>query len=118
MSIISFAGIVRTLVAVGTVSEASMFEASVFAMPRSGVATSSWVSSWSSASSLASAGIGCGVGWRDVVFAWIGPDFASPGASPVAGCWVVDCCCSEAAGAAGAEGDGAGADASPPWVRW
>ena len=92
LSIISFAGIVRTLVAVGTVSEASMFEARVFAMPRNGVATSSWVSSWSSAWSLASAGIGCGVGCREVVFAWIGPaGLASAGPSPVAGCCVADC---------------------------
>ncbi len=60
LSIISFAGIVRTLVAVGTLSDASMFDARVFAIPRSGVATSSWVSSCSSVSSLASAGIGCG----------------------------------------------------------
>jgi ABC-type antimicrobial peptide transport system permease subunit len=43
-----------------------MFDARVFAMPRSGVATSSWVSSWSSAASFASAGIGCGAGWREV----------------------------------------------------
>ena len=42
LSIISFAGMVRTLVAVGIVSEASMLVASAFAMPRSGVTTSSF----------------------------------------------------------------------------
>jgi hypothetical protein len=126
LSIISFAGMVRTLVAVGTVSEASMFDASVFAIPRSGVATSSWVSSWSSAASFASAGIGCGAGWREVVFAWIGPDFASPGVSPVAGCCVDDCCwvgaCCETGACCPAgtccAGEPAGAGASPTCVRW
>ena len=41
LSIMSFAGTVRTLVAVGTVSDSSMFAARVFGMPRSGVTTSS-----------------------------------------------------------------------------
>ena len=41
LSIMSFAGTVRTLVAVGTESDSSMFAARVFGMPRSGVTTSS-----------------------------------------------------------------------------
>ena len=40
LSIISFAGMVRTLVAVGTVRLASMFAAIVLAMPRSVVTSS------------------------------------------------------------------------------
>src|SRR5690606_39954922 len=41
LSIISFAGMVRALVAVGTVSDWSMLAARVFGMPRSGVTLSS-----------------------------------------------------------------------------
>src|SRR5690606_21188125 len=61
LSIISFAGIVRTLVAVGTVSDWSMFAASVLVMPRSGV-TLSWSSASSSVGSVGGVGLGAGAG--------------------------------------------------------
>ena len=77
------------------------------------------------------AGIGCGVGWREVVFAWIGPDLASAGASPVAGCCVLDCPAGEVpdgadgddeagdgAAVAGVEVAGAAGDACPVCERW
>src|ERR687886_616244 len=66
LSIISFAGMVRTLVAVGIVSDASMFVASVFAMPRSGVTTSSDGLPVGEAGVGASAGIDCCFGPEDV----------------------------------------------------
>src|SRR5206468_8048248 len=59
LSIISFAGIVRTLVAVGIDSDASMLVASVFAMPRSGVTWSSFAVPACAAGVGASAGIAC-----------------------------------------------------------
>ena len=73
LSIMSFAGTVRTLVAVGTVRLASMLVASVLLMPLSAV-TSSWGSAGVSPSTTgvwavcgASAGIGCGFAGADVV---------------------------------------------------
>src|SRR3712207_4308003 len=68
LSIISFAGTVRTLVAVGTLRLASMFAASVFGMPRSGVTTSCGSSGAVAIGvvSGACAGIGCGFGCTEV----------------------------------------------------
>ncbi len=60
LSIISFAGTVRTLVAVGTERLASMLLARVFCMPLSGVTTSCSADSAAGAACGASAGIGCG----------------------------------------------------------
>src|ERR1700710_1584872 len=57
LSIISFAGMVRTLVAVGIDSEASMFVASDFAMPRNGVTWSSLAVAGRAAARGASAGM-------------------------------------------------------------
>ena len=75
LSIISLAGIVRTLVAVGTERLASMFAARDFDIPRSGVTT--LASSAGGADSVpvgfalaavgASAGIGCGLACTEVV---------------------------------------------------
>ena len=62
LSIISFAGMVRTLVAVGIDSEASMFVASAFAMPRSGVTWSSFAVAGRAAARGASAGIAASSG--------------------------------------------------------
>jgi len=62
LSIISFAGIVRTLVAVGTVSESSMLDARAFGMPLRTVTRSSSVL-WPAAEGTvlgACAGMGCG----------------------------------------------------------
>ena len=74
LSIISFAGIVRTLVAVGTVRLAFMFVTSALAMPRIGVTLFSGSVVPSAASAIAgavvrgaSAGIGCGFGSIEVV---------------------------------------------------
>ena len=66
LSIISFAGMVRTLVAVGTLSEASMFAARDFAMPLSGVTVFSAGSSASvdAAGTEVAAGACAGIGWR------------------------------------------------------
>src|ERR1700712_982832 len=58
LSIISFAGIVRTLVAVGMDSDASMLVARAFAIPRSGVTTSSLAAPDCTRWAGASAGIG------------------------------------------------------------
>src|SRR6187200_280929 len=61
LSIMSFAGIVRTLVAVGTLSDSSIFAARVFGMPRR---TVTWSSSaaWSAAEG-ATLGAWAGIGW-------------------------------------------------------
>src|SRR5690606_11634997 len=59
LSIISLAGMVRTLVAVGTVSDWSMFAARVLGMPRSGV-------TFSCSSAGAASSFDCGLG------AWAG----------------------------------------------
>src|SRR5215212_9789391 len=67
LSIISFAGMVRTLVAVGIVRLWSMFTDRVFAMPRRGVVTSSGVSPACILTAGASAGIGWARGAIDVV---------------------------------------------------
>ena len=67
LSIRSFAGIARTLVAVGTVSDASMFDASALAMPLSGATTASSVASDGVAIPGASAGMGALLGPADVV---------------------------------------------------
>src|SRR3954463_3024935 len=73
LSIMSFAGTVRTLVAVGTVRLWSMLVASVLLMPRSGL---TWFSGsaagWSVTTGVlavcgASAGIGCGLAGAELV---------------------------------------------------
>src|SRR5690554_5671342 len=72
LSIMSFAGTVRTLVAVGIDRLMSMFLDTVRATPRSGVTfgSSDAVASVSTGAFLrASAGIGAFFGWRAVVFA-------------------------------------------------
>ena len=76
LSIISFAGTVLTLVAVGTWRLASIFEARAFAMPRRGLTTSPASSTGSSSSVMmavgevgASAGMGASLGLIEVVFA-------------------------------------------------
>jgi hypothetical protein len=74
LSIMSLAGMVRTLVAVGTVRLRSMFAARLFATPLR-VATVSTVSAAGSSSLVtatgevagASAGIGAGFAWMEVV---------------------------------------------------
>tara|TARA_R110002124_G_scaffold100238_2_gene247017 strand:+ start:14084 stop:14491 length:408 start_codon:yes stop_codon:yes gene_type:complete len=71
----SFAGMVRTLVAVGTVRLESMFDARALAAPRSGATTfSAWGLAAASAFNVsigvvvgASAGMGCGLGSIEVV---------------------------------------------------
>src|SRR3990170_9055175 len=68
----SFAGIVRTLVAVGIARLRSMFVARLFAIPLSGVTTlsSAGAASGALAAGLpagASAGMGCGLAWIEVV---------------------------------------------------
>ena len=81
LSIINFAGTVRTLVAVGTDRLASMLVARVFCMPLSVVTTSSSAGAAGSAGSAArgaSAGIGCGLAGEFVVRAI--------GVLPVAAC--------------------------------
>ena len=69
LSIISFAGIVRTLVAVGTVRLASMFVASDLAMPRRGETT------------FSASGVGCSPGVVGFALAlsgtWAGIGFAA-----------------------------------------
>src|SRR3954469_4206696 len=69
LSISSLAGMVRTLVAVGTVSDASMLVASDFDIPRSGVTLSSSAASTVALGAVtgASAGTGCGLGATEVV---------------------------------------------------
>lgn len=69
LSIISLAGIVRTLVAVGTVSESSMLLASAFGMPlRTVTRSSSVLSEPAEGIGLgACAGIGCGAAGFAVV---------------------------------------------------
>ena len=60
----------RTLVAVGTVSDSSMLAARVFGSPRSGVTTSSRASAVVPGSAFGAwAGTGCGAAGRVVVFA-------------------------------------------------
>ena len=92
LSIISFAGIVRTLVAVGICSDASMLVASVFAMPRSGVTVSSVAAPCLVPWAGASAGMGFFAGAR----------WASGRVGRVIG---------DVAGAAGASAAGAGSAA-------
>src|SRR3954469_25291804 len=76
LSIISLAGTVRTLVAVGTLRDASMLVASVLLMPRSGVTVSSGSAVSATTGVLAvcgaSAGMGCGLAGAEVVRATIG----------------------------------------------
>ena len=73
LSIISLAGTVRTLVAVGMLRLASMLAARVLLTPRRGVTTSSaGAASWPSTTGMpevcgASAGIGCGLAGAEVV---------------------------------------------------
>src|SRR5918993_859903 len=109
LSIISFAGIVRTLVAVGIVSDSSMLAASVFVMPRSGVTLSCSVDS-SDEDAFANgawAGIGCGAAGFAVVRATGCPPTTGIGAvtgrGSAGGAWVRDAGAGAvAAGAAGA----------------
>jgi hypothetical protein len=106
LSIISFAGMVRTLVAVGTVSDWSMFAARVLDMPRRGVALSS---STDSSAVLASgfgawAGIGAGAAGFAVVRA--------TGCDPITGIGAVTGCSADAVLEAGAAADAAGEDAA------
>src|SRR5689334_15460524 len=68
LSIISFAGMVRTLVAVGTVSDSSMLAARVFGMPLRTVTLSSADASAEDGSVFGAwAGTGCGAAGRAVV---------------------------------------------------
>jgi len=77
LSIINFAGTVRTLVAVGTVRDWSMLAASALAMPLRGFTSSTGASSAPTSASDttgvgevgACAGIGCSLGAMEVVFA-------------------------------------------------
>src|SRR4051794_41943384 len=69
LSIISFAGIVRTLVAVGIESDASMFVARDFAIPRSGTTVSSVGAIARRPCTGASAGMGWAFGPAGVGFA-------------------------------------------------
>ena len=95
LSIMSFAGTVRTLVAVGTVRVASMFAASDLAAPLS---TATWfsgsgVGSTSDGTGIgavagASAGMGCGLACTEVVFATGVEPGVSAAGSAVAGCAV------------------------------
>src|SRR3546814_18580734 len=62
LSIINLAGTVRTIVAVGTVSDSSMLAASVLGMPRSGVTLSSSRASEVEARSETGACAGTGAG--------------------------------------------------------
>src|SRR6478609_7744299 len=91
LSIISFAGIVRTLVAVGTVSDSSMFTASALVMPFRTVTLSS--SGFSppaeGATAGAWAGMGCRAAGRAVVRAIGGAPMTGIGA--VTGCASEDC---------------------------
>src|SRR5579875_424961 len=80
LSIISFAGMVRTLVAVGIDSDASMFTARVFAMPRSGVTWSSFAVPVRAAARGWSAGIACVFGPTEVRAALRGAAGAGLGA--------------------------------------
>src|SRR5689334_11771150 len=100
LSIISFAGIVRTLVAVGIVSDSSMLAASVFGRPRRTVTVSSSVapSAADGATLGAWAGIGCGDAGRAVVRA--------TGCAPMTGMGAVTGRGSLAAGAGAAAGAG------------
>src|ERR671912_2104203 len=86
LSIISFAGIVRTLVAVGTVSDSSMFTASVLVMPLRTVtlSASGFSPPADGATEGACAGIGCGEAGRAVVRATGWPPTTGIGA--VTGC--------------------------------
>lgn len=88
LSIMSFAGMVRTLVAVGTVSDSSMFAARVFGMPRSAVTVSSSVDSSAEEGTTfgAWAGIGCAAAGFAVVRATGGAPMTGTGA--VTGCAV------------------------------
>src|SRR5829696_4282947 len=62
LSIISLAGTVRTLVAVGTVSDSSMFAARVFVIPRRTVTASSSLLSRAAAGAILGACAGMGGG--------------------------------------------------------
>lgn len=115
LSIISLAGMVRTLVAVGTVSESSMFAARVFGMPRSGVTTSSRCSTSAAGVVGACAGTGCAAAGRAVVRATgceptVGTG-AVTGCAAAAGCAGAGCAGAVPAGCAGA--DPAGWEAPP-----
>src|SRR5690349_18219028 len=63
LSIMSFAGTVRTLVAVGTVSDSSMLAARVLVIPRRVVTLSSWLD----ASPVEGTALGAwaGIGWLE-----------------------------------------------------
>src|SRR5215207_4562881 len=103
LSIMSFAGIVRTLVAVGTVSEASMLAARVFGSPFSGTISSSAGAPATTGCGLV-IGTSAGTGWvrgaTEVVRA--------SGAWPMTG-WGAVAGAGSGAGAAGGAGIAAGA---------
>jgi hypothetical protein len=110
LSMRSFAGMVRTLVAVGTVRLVAMFAARLLDMPRSGV-TTSFASGASPVGMTAcglvigaSAGTGTGLAATDVVRAvgWL----------PITAMGAVIGCAGAAAGAAGASATATGASAA------
>jgi hypothetical protein len=82
LSIISFAGIVRTLVAVGTVSDSSMLAARAFVIPRRTVTLSSSAGSAAFSASFA-AGLGAcaGIGAEAAGFAVV----RATGCAPMTG---------------------------------
>src|SRR5690606_17492430 len=107
LSIISFAGTVRTLVAVGTVRLASMLVATAFAMPLSVVTTSvGSTGSWEAGAGTAvgaAAGVGAGFAWSDVVLA-IGWLPVGVGTSALAAAGAAGAGAAGAASATGASG--------------
>src|SRR6478752_7302612 len=107
LSIMSLAGTVRTLVAVGTVSDSSMLAASVLVMPRRTVTWSSSVGA--SPVEGTAAGACAGIGWFAAGFAVV----RATGCAPTTGMGAVTGRGSDAAGCAvaGAAAVGAGAGA-------
>ena len=108
LSIMSFAGTVRTLVAVGTVSDSSMFAARVLVMPRSAVTRSSSLEA--SPVDGVTLGACAGIGWLAAGRAVV----RATGCAPITGMGAVTGWRSDAAagGAAGAAGAGAAGAAS------
>ncbi len=102
LSINSLAGTARTEVAVGTSSEASMFDATAFAGPRS------WISSGPSAAAFAGAAGAAAFGAGGAAGA------AASGAGAAAGCAGAGA----AAGAAGAGAAGAAAAGAATGAGW
>src|SRR6478609_4482780 len=100
LSIISLAGMVRTLVAVGTVSDSSMLAARVLGMPRRTVTLSSSASSAGAGDGSLAAGLGAcaGIGAAAAGFAVV----RATGCAPITGMGAVTGCAGAvvAAGAA------------------